>query len=122
MKAIPSEHRRLYLDAIHAGRAEAERLGYGLMDDRIFSTFFRALYQPLLDLHERELREQAAAELIAWADTFAGGNATQRRMRRHIHTCAQRVAPKPTPGEVLEALARGDFVACLDEPETGAGQ
>ena len=63
MKAVPSEHRQLYLNAIHAGRAEAERLGYGLMDDRIFSTFFRALYQPLLDLHEREIREQVALDI-----------------------------------------------------------
>lgn len=67
-------------------------------------------------LIERAVREQAAQQLITWADTFAGGNATQRRMCRHIHMCAQRIGPKMTDLEVAEALARGDYVAChLDD-------
>lgn len=69
---------------------------------------------PLIARAEREL---AAGELIAWADSLGWeNNSSLRRLRRHAHQCAQRVAPKPTAEEVLEALARGDYVSChLDD-------
>lgn len=40
---IPAEERAVYYDALRAGRAEAERLGYGAMDDRIFGAFWRVI-------------------------------------------------------------------------------
>lgn len=62
---IPTEQRRAYYDALLAGRDEAARLGYGLMDDRVFAAFHRALYGPMLDAHEAEVRAKVAEEIAA---------------------------------------------------------
>lgn len=66
---IPTDQRHAYLDALTAGRDEAERLGYGAMDDRVFASFHRALYRPMLDAHAAEVRqkerERGAAALPA---------------------------------------------------------
>lgn len=65
---IPAEHRRAYYDALLAGRAEAQRLGVPLIDDRIFIAFHRALYRPMLDAHEREVRAKVAEEIARTID------------------------------------------------------
>lgn len=57
---IPAEHRAIYYDALRAGRAEAERLGVSLLDDRIFLAFHRALYRPMLDLANAQAVVDAA--------------------------------------------------------------
>lgn len=65
---IPAEQRRAYYDALLAGRDEAARLGYGLLDDRIFSAFHRELYRPMLDAHEASVRAKIAEEIRAEAE------------------------------------------------------
>lgn len=60
---IPADQRQAYLSALVVGRQEAERLGYGLIDDRIFGAFHRALYSPMLHAHAREVRAKVAEEI-----------------------------------------------------------
>lgn len=63
---------------------------------------------------ERAVREQAAQELITWADEGAVGIPGTRR--RTLHAAARKILPKMTLQEVAEAMARGDYVGChLDE-------
>lgn len=83
----------------------------------LFSVNAHDVVNAAAPLIERAVREQAAGELIAWANSLDyTNNSSLRRLRRHAHQCAQRVAPKPTREEVLEALQRGDFVGChLDD-------
>lgn len=70
----------------------------------------------LAPLIERQVREQAAQELLDWAETFARDNNAQWTIRRHIGMCARRIGPKMTTEQVVEALQRGDYVAChLDD-------
>ncbi len=66
---------------------------------------------------ERAVREQAALELVAWADGLDhAGSSALRRLRRHIHMCVQRIGPKMTDAEMVQALQRGDFAVChLDD-------
>lgn len=64
---IPAEHRKVYYDALLAGRAEAERLGYPMLDDRIFAAFDRAQRGPLAELIVATTRRQVAEELRAEA-------------------------------------------------------
>lgn len=59
---IPAEHRAIYYDALRAGRAEAERLGVKLLDDRIFIAFHRALYRQMLDLATGQAITAAAGQ------------------------------------------------------------
>lgn len=69
---IPAEQRRVYYDALRAGRAEAERLGYGPMDDRVFAAFHRALYRPMLDAARADERAKAAEEIAKAIETKRG--------------------------------------------------
>jgi hypothetical protein len=65
-------------------------------------------------LIERAVREQAAQELIAWADK--DGDSPLSARRRWLHAAARKIGPKMTDAEVIDALARGDFVGChLDD-------
>lgn len=57
---IPAEHRRVYYDALRAGRAEAERLGYPVMDDRIFGEFFAVIRSGLIPLIAGQVRQATA--------------------------------------------------------------
>ncbi len=68
-------------------------------------------------LIERAVRERAAQELVAWADGLdRAGSSALRRLRRHIHMCVQRIGPKMTDAEMVQALQRGDFAVChLDD-------
>jgi hypothetical protein len=112
------EHKALVEAAGDAIYAWLEGLGAGNNYIAVVRPYgaAREALNAVLELHEKQVRERAAQELTAWAGTYGGGNATQRRMLRHIHMCAQRIAPKPTPEQIAEALARGDFVAChLDD-------
>lgn len=78
---------------------------------------YRLVLEAAAPLIERAVREQAAQELVAWADSLDWeNNSSLRRLRRHVHMCAQRIGPKMTDREVAEALVRGDFVGChLDD-------
>lgn len=60
---IPAEQRAAYYDALLAGRAEAERLGYGPIDDRIFAAFHRALYRPMVDAARADERAKVAEDI-----------------------------------------------------------
>ena len=62
---IPAEHRKVYYDALLAGGAEAERLGYVPIDDRIFAAFYRTLYRPMVALIVADTRRQVAEEIEA---------------------------------------------------------
>lgn len=59
---IPAAHRHLYHEALRAGLAEAERRELDL-DALPFAEFHRALYRPLLDAHEAEVRAKVAEEI-----------------------------------------------------------
>lgn len=61
---IPAEHRKVYYDALLAGRAEAERLGYPMLDDRIFAAFDRAQRGPMVELIVAATRRQDDAVLL----------------------------------------------------------
>lgn len=66
---IPADERAIYYDALRAGRAEAERLGCGAMDDRIFGAFWAAIrsaYAPLIAARAAEAeRERIARAMYA---------------------------------------------------------
>lgn len=103
---IPTEQRHVYYDALVAGRAEAERLGYGMLDDRIFAAFHRALYRPMLDAHEKAVLNEASAKLVAWADESGDKSLTgpAGTRRRTLHAAARKIAPEWTTAEVAQAF------------------
>lgn len=123
---------RLDLDAWERLEQDRDRLAHEAREWRREAELRRAELPAVLAATEKVAREQAADELIAWADTLDRDNASLRTLRRHVGMCAQRIAPKPSAEEVVEALRRGDFVGCvLDEAGraippvergTGAGQ
>jgi hypothetical protein len=61
---IPTEHRKVYYEALRAGLAEAERRGLEL-DALPFAAFHRALHGPMVELIEAATRRQVADELRA---------------------------------------------------------
>lgn len=69
-------------------------------------------------LAHRAGRDAAARDIVEHADRYAprDGNVEQRRLRRHLMIAVQVAGPKATLEEVVEAVRRGDYVAChLDE-------
>lgn len=60
---IPTEHRKVYYAALLAGRAEAERLGYPLLDDRIFGEFWAAIRSAYTPLIVADTRRQIAKDI-----------------------------------------------------------
>jgi hypothetical protein len=60
---IPGTHRAVYYDALRAGRAEAERLGYPLLDDRIFGEFWAAIRSAYTPLIVADTRRKVAEEI-----------------------------------------------------------
>lgn len=106
------------IEAAHAAtRAEAAKM-FGCDPNDLSMTIADILdavaIRAAAPLIERAVREQAAQELIAWADK--DGDSPLSARRRWLHTAARKVGPKMTDAEVIDALRRGDFVGChLDE-------
>lgn len=76
----------------------------------------------VLPAHERQVREQVAAEIMAkaaeYADTLTGPRAS---FRRGMEAAARHVLPEPTVREIADAIANGDAVFCdlPDDAERG---
>jgi hypothetical protein len=108
MRAIPAEHRKVYYDALLAGRAEADRLGCGLLDDRIFAAFHRALYRPTVKLIEADTQRKVAKEIEAKGSPLcdcdsSDGEPTNIRtgepMDHHCDCAAVRAVEAAFPGQ-----------------------
>ncbi|OLT13038.1 hypothetical protein BJF79_03825 [Actinomadura sp. CNU-125] len=79
----------------------------------------RPVVVAVLAAHERMVREQAAREIhdraAAYADVPTGPRAS---FRRGMEAAARHIAPTPTPGEIADAIRRGDAMFCSPPEES----
>ncbi len=114
---LDHQGRQVLLDTIGAAvRAAAPLIECALgeqLERRDFDGIINGWAFPAaLQARERRVREQAAQQLLDWADTISDDHPQNRTLRRHIRMCAQRVAPEPTevrevPAGMLGGLAGG---------------
>ncbi|MUN41462.1 hypothetical protein [Actinomadura litoris] len=63
--------------------------------------------------HERQVREQVAAEILAKAEPYRDALTGPRAsFRRGMEAAARHIVPAPTPQEIADAIANGGAVFC----------